>query len=218
MLNLSERLFLLTIDDEKGKVVPFASDRLNYGLVGAVLAELMLDNKIAMQEKNLVVVDDTPTDDPLLDEVLSRLTKSKRLRRPEHWINSLASRKLKQAVVERLVSHKVILEQEKRFLWVIPYQVYPQLDASAKYWVKQRLRDIVLAGEKPEPDQVVLLSLLKACDFLDLVFTREERKAASKIVKSLIKGDVFGEAVAKVIADIDAAVAAAVVIAVAASN
>jgi hypothetical protein len=52
-----------------------------------------------------------------------------------------------------------------------------------------------------------LLSLLKTCRLLRLVFTHEERKSASKKVDILVQGEVFGGAVEKILLDIEAAAA-----------
>ena len=91
---------------------------------------------------------------------------------------------------------------------MIPYEAYPEQDASAKYWVKARLRGVVLGGEKPESHTVALLSLLRACRLLDLVFTRDERKAAGQKIDALISVDLFGEAVAETVAAVDGAAVA----------
>jgi Trp operon repressor len=77
------------------------------------------------------------------------------------------------------------------------------------------LRSVVLAGDKSQPDIVVLLSLLKACSLLNLVFTRDERKSAGKRVDALVKGEVFGDVVAKTIEEIETAAAAATMAAIA---
>jgi golgi phosphoprotein 3 len=74
---------------------------------------------------------------------------------------------------------------------VIPYSVYPQQNASAKYWIKHQLRAVVMANEKAETRTLILLSLLKACRLLNLVFTKDERKAAANQIDELVKGEVL---------------------------
>ena len=110
-------------------------------------------------------------------------------------------------MAERLAQRNVIAIEKKQYLWITPYEVYPQVDASAKYWVKQQLRGIVLAGQKAEAHDIALLSLLRACRLLRLVFTRDERKYAGKKVETLVTGEVFGEAVADFLAEIESAAA-----------
>ncbi len=48
-----------------------------------------------------------------------------------------------------------------------------------------------------------MFSLLKACQLLRLVFTRDERGAAQKQVDALVLGEAYGEALAKLLSDID---------------
>jgi hypothetical protein len=215
MLTISEKLFLLSIDDGRGKVTSFVSSSLRYGLAGAVLAELALLGNVAVEDKVLKLDDYSPTGNDLFDEVLTRISQEKRLHKPGYWVNVLASRKLQKQIAEQLEAKNILRIEEKRYFWVIPYELYPQQDASAKYWVKQQLRSVVLAGDKSQPDIVVLLSLLKACSLLNLVFTRDERKSAGKRVDALVKGEVFGDVVAKTIEEIETAAAAATMAAIA---
>ena len=47
-LTLADELLLLALDDTKGSVHSAASLALDYGLVGAVLTELTLNNRLTM--------------------------------------------------------------------------------------------------------------------------------------------------------------------------
>lgn len=73
MLNIPERLFILSIDDQRGAVVSSARISLRYGLAGALLAELALVNGevIPLAHDSLVrfqlVVHRSSTKDFLLD-------------------------------------------------------------------------------------------------------------------------------------------------------
>jgi hypothetical protein len=89
---------------------------------------------------------------------------------------------------------------------MIPHEVYPQQNASAKHWVKQHLRAVVLGGEEPDAHTVALLSLIKASRMINMIFTKGERKASDIKVEELVNGDAFDEAVAQTLDDIDAAI------------
>ena len=217
-LNIPEKLFILTIDDDQGAVASFAKPALRYGLAGALLAELALASKIQLVDGRLAVVDAASLGDPLLHATLAMIAASKKPRKLGRWIEIIGDKKAVKKVAERMAEHGVITIEKKRFLWIIPNEVYPQKDASVKYWVKEHLRGVVLAGEQAEPADIALLSLLTACNMLRLVFTRDERKAASKKIDVMAKGEVFGEAVAQLLRDIETAAAAAVIVAAAASN
>jgi hypothetical protein len=209
MLNLAEELFLLALDDEDGWIAAPALNTLRYGLAAALLADLTLRGKITVEDQRIILLDLTTVGDDLLDDTLKRLADSSKPRKVKYWLNALGFRKLPKQIAQRLVMQGVLREEEQRYLWVIPYPVHPQQDASAKYWIKQGLRAAALTSAKPERRAVVALSLMKGCRLLNLVFTKDERKAASKRVDELVRGEDFGDAVAQTLADIEAATAAA---------
>jgi golgi phosphoprotein 3 len=204
-LNLPEKLFILTIDDEQGAVTASVKTTLRYGLAGALLAELALANNIQIEDERLLVLDPTPSGDALFDDLLALLAAEKKTRKLNHWIRIVGNKQTVKQVADRLSARNVIVIEKKRYTWISPYIVYPLVDASAKYWVKLNLRGMVLAGEKAEASDIYLLSLLKACNLLRLVFTHDERKSAAKKVDMLVQGEALGESVANLLTGIEAA-------------
>ncbi len=172
-LNIPEKLFVLAIEDDRGKISTNAQSTLPYGLAGAFLAELALAHKIYLDDNRLGLVDATPTGDGLSDEILANMGAEEKHRRISHWIDVIGRKRTVRRVAERLAQHGVIRIEKKHFLWVIPYEVYPGVDASAKFSVKQHLRAVVFAGEQAVPQDIALLSLLKACGFLRFLFTQD---------------------------------------------
>ncbi len=203
MPNLAEELFLLALDDEDGWIAAPALNTMRYGLVSALLADLALQSKIAIEDQRVSLLDAAPIGDDLLDDTLRRIADSSKPRKLRYWLTALGFRKLPKLVAERLVAQGILREEEQRYLWVLPYAVSPQQEASAKYWIKQNLRAIALTAARSERRGIVLLSLLKGCRLLSLVFTRDERKAARKRIDELVKGEDFGAAVAQTLADIE---------------
>jgi hypothetical protein len=217
-LTIPEKLFILAIDDDRGNVASFIKDSLQYGLAGGVLAELALAKKIQLVEGRLAIVDAASMADPLLHGVLATIAAEPKPRKLERWIEKIGSKKLEKQVASKLAECNVISIEEKRILWIIPCALYPQKDASVKYWIKEHLRALFLAAEPAEPSDIALLSLLAACNMLRLVFTRDERKAASKKVKAIVKGEIFGETVAQLLQDIEISAAAVVAVVAATAN
>ncbi len=199
-LTLAEELFLIALDDKKGSPAGSAADTLQYGLVGALLAELAILNKLSLDpKKRLVVVDRTLPENPLLSYAFTQLLKSSKPRKTSAWIEALGNKRTYRLVASALVDKKILRQEEKRFLWVIPYAAYPQEDASAKYWIKIRLRSIALASTIPGPRDLVMLGMVNACRLTNLVFTRDERKTARKRIAAMVKNEMFSEAVAETI-------------------
>ena len=214
MLTIPDKLFILSIDDHKSTVNSSVTNALPYGIAGGLLAELALAGKIRVEKERLVLVDPSGIGDDLFDDLLATILNERKPRKLSHWITSIGGNHPFKQVSNHLAGQNVIRIEKKRFLWVIPYEVYPQVDASAKYWVKQHLRSIVLAGEKPEPADIILLSLLKGCGLLPLVFTQDERKSARKKLNELVEGEVFGEYVKETLEEIESATMTAVMAAV----
>ena len=204
MLALTEKLLLLSIEDDAGEVIPFASEALRFGLAGAILAELSLLGKVTVQDKELILTEESLTGEELLDEVLILISDEEAPQKVTYWIRVLSTKKLKKKVIARLAAKNVVALEEKHFAWVLPSAEGTPPGGSAKYGLKLHLRAVILAGEEPQPTDLVLLSLLKACRMLDLVFTRDELKAARKKVDERVKTEVFGKAVTKAIAAQDA--------------
>jgi Golgi phosphoprotein 3 len=223
MLTLPQELYLLALHEEKGRVPGSVSMALHYGLGGAVLAELVLRGKVGLDEKKkMVVLDDGMLgEDDLLNEALERIIASTKPRKVSHWVSVFSDeiKKLEKRLSNRLVELSILRKEEKRFLGVISYEVYPQHpqntgagNASAKYWIKQHLRSVALAGDptsKPDERVLALLSLAKACDLLSFVFTRDELKAARRKIEELTRGELIGEAVKEAIDSIMTAVTVA---------
>lgn len=206
MFNLAEELFLLALDDDEGWIVAPALDTLRYGLAAALLADLALHDKIAVEDQRIVVRDHRPVGDDLLDDTLQRLADSPKPRKVKYWLNALGFRKLPKQVAQHLVARGVLSEGERRYEWAVPYVGAAQPDAPAKYWIKHGLRAATLTHAKPEQRAIALLSLMQGCRLLSLIFTKDERRAARKRVEELAEGEDFGTAVAQTLADIERAI------------
>lgn len=199
-LPIAEELLILAIDDSERAVSAPVRTVLRYGLAGAFLAELVQGRKIHLAEGRITLSNPTPSGDALFDDMLGMITAEKKPRKLGHWIQSIGSKLTIEQVALRLAELKVIGIEKKRYKWVIPYPAFPQGEATAQYTLKQHVRGIILAGEPVSRADITLLSLLKACGLLRMVFTRDERKLADKKVDALVQGEVYGEAVAKVLA------------------
>jgi hypothetical protein len=205
-LLLAEELFLLAINDAKGRIHGPAAPMLRYGLAGAVLADLALLGMVGLEQRGrLATRGEGPQGDDILEQAFAQLQAADHPHKASYWIDLMSdqSASLQQRLAERLVIQGVLRMEKKRLLWVVPYTVYPQQDASAKYWIKQQLRAMVLASEPAAPRPVALLNLLSACDLLGLVFTPDEHKAARRRIVELSVGDAIARAVTETIEAIE---------------
>ncbi len=206
MIALYEELFLLTLTERKsGSVILSKSDSLPYTLAGATLLELIFSNKIQLENKSKVVLlDATPLGNSFLDNVLEKIAASEKPKKLAFWIENLGAKSKKQQkeLIAHLAQEGILTIDEKRYLWVIPYAEYNEKDASAKYLIKNHLRDIVLAGAKPDQRGTALLSLINACGLLKHIFTVDELKVAALRVEELVQDEAVGQAVIEVIENV----------------
>jgi hypothetical protein len=189
MITLFEALFILALDEEEGVLVESAAGSLSATLAGALLAELALQKRIELADSRVVVIDPTPTTHPILDRSLFDILDTARARKLKYWINTLTYHKLPEEIGHHLVKEGVLVRKKKRLRLAIPSGESQAADLSAKYALKSRLREIVLAERPPELSEKILLTMIEHGGLIKLVFTRGERKVAHKRMKKLIKGD-----------------------------
>lgn len=197
-LTFTEEVVLLALDDKTGAPLPLPVTALSYGLAGAVLADLAVAGKIDTDDKKLVVLDTTPTGDPLLDTWLALIAEEKHSRPVAHWLSVLADRQqeIEQPALERLIARGILQRQDKRILWVIGLRRYPTVDGHERTEVRTRLGRLILGDEIPDPRDAILISLLSGCRLTDKIFTGPEFAARAKRLETLAKMDLVGREVA----------------------
>jgi len=208
IVDLSEGLLLLATDDASGRINT-KSGALDYGLSGAVLTELFLRDRLTLQNGKVTIVDASATGDPVLDDALSRITDSKP-RDAKHWVNKLPRSWIREQILDGLIEKGVLRREEHRILWIIPADRFPAEADSPEQHVREAVRAAVLDGATPQPRTAVLIGILKACDLLETVFSKEERKRRRDRIDQIASADLVSEAVSKAVKDMQAATMAAI--------
>ncbi|MDR3578031.1 MAG: GPP34 family phosphoprotein [Anaerolineaceae bacterium] len=201
-MTIFEFLYILAIDDAEGDLLESAVNQLEPAVAAGVLAELVLLGRINLEDGRVTVVDPTGTEHPILDRALFSMVDTARMRKVKYWINTLTYEKLLSDIGQHLVEAGVLVRKKKRLLLVVPFGEHPTGQVSAKFGLKNRLREIVLANQSPEPSELVQLVLLNNCDLLGLVFTRGERKSASKKIIKLSSDGEAGPALSETLQQI----------------
>jgi hypothetical protein len=210
MLMVFEEVLLLSIHQEKGTFIGWAVDRLRAGVVGGVLAELALMGRIqASDNHRLRVLSDDPTEDELLNGVLNTLKESEKERKFGYWIDALNHDpdKFRKQIVERLIQKGLVAQEEDHLSWVVPSPLHKDLKASSKYYLNNRLRTIILAQGKFEGRDIALLSVMRGCNLLDLIFLRDERRYASRCINELVVRGAMKDSLTATIQEIESAIA-----------
>lgn len=226
MLTLAEKLLLIGLNDETGKIYYNASTALPFALSGAVLAELMLLGKVEQQGKMIVIRNDEPTGHPIFDKALSIIKQTPRKRNAKYWVQRLKRdmKELRQELLLSLIGHGILKEEKRKILGLFESKRYPAVDGEMEENVKERLRLIVQQPtgtlqdlELEQERTLVLLSLVNVCNLLGQVFEQQEARVVKKQLKHLTKELPVSAAVKQIVDSINASVIAAVSASAAAS-
>jgi len=209
MLSFGEELLLLALDDEKGTIVDKTS--IKYGLVGALLMDLALMNKIDTDLENLMIVDTSPTGDDVLDDVLTQIAQSNRTRTTAYWLVHLSqnSNTIKERLLDRLIQKGILKREEQKILWVFARRRYPVRDDKEEKEVKTRIREVILSDSIPDSRDVVLISLIKGCYLVDEIFSHKEIDAVKGRLEQIAKMDLIGQTLSEIIESVTRAMASA---------
>jgi hypothetical protein len=135
-------------------------------------------------------------------------------------VNRLRSdlKNLKERCLDRLVAKGILRRERRRLLWVFPIDRFPTENPRAEADVRHRIRNIVLEGETPDEESVALIGLMKACDLINEVFVKPERRDAKRTIKKITSSEEIAKSVSGAVADVTAAIAAATTAAVAGAS
>lgn len=216
MTLLAEDLLLLLLDDETGKPL-IDSTALPRALAGAVLLELALDGVVRpaaegeeVRKGRLVLSDGTPPEDPILAHAVAQIRDSKPLK-PERAIEKI-DRRLREAVLQRIVDRGWVHEAKGRLLGIFPTKVWPAVDESHERAIREELRAALVDGAAPSARVAALVSLLSAVDAAPKVIADGDRRAIKKRAKEIADGEWAGAAVRRTVEAVNAAIMVAVII------
>lgn len=209
-LSLAEELVLLAYDDTGAPRA--GTQRLQYGLAGALLMELMLVERVTVVDKRLVVTDPTPTGDPITDEALARLNAGRRARKPKDWLGTLG-KGLRERVLDRLVTAGVLRREYRKVLWVFPTTRYPSASGAEplpEAEVRRRLAAVVDTTGPVDPRTAALCALVRATQIEKLAVPHRPAREVRERFKAVVDESWPADAVRKAIAEMETAVMVAV--------
>ena len=207
---LHEEILLLALRDQKGTIASGTNYR--YAIGGAILAELILEGRVAVdaekKKKFLRVVDSRPFGDPVLDECLEKVTGARKRAQLRAWVSRFAGvKKLKDKVAQQLCRKGILRTDEDKVLLIFKRKLYPELNPRPERQIMKRLETAIFTDTQTvKPRTAVLLSLAKSADVLKVNFDRKELKRRKKRIEQIINGEVAGKATKEAIEAMQAAV------------
>ena len=214
MLTFAEEILLLMLDDEDGTFLPTRTSAVEYVLAGAVLLDLAFAGRIDTDERQLLVLDTTPTRNPILDRVLTRISRSSSTRDTRAWIEKISGEdtdEIRSMALDSLVKRGILEAKDQKFLWVFRSRRYPVIDGRAEREAKLRVTGVLLSDDIPDPRDVAMIGLVDACGILPDVFSEREVDRAGPRIEQLRKMDLIGQEVSGAVAEIERSIMMAAV-------
>ncbi|MET7422615.1 GPP34 family phosphoprotein [Dactylosporangium sp. NPDC005555] len=156
---LAEELLLLAYDDDTGKATG-SHIGLDLGMAAGVLVDLALAGRLAYAGGMIVVVKDTPTGEPIADEVLARVV-ADTPHTPSSWLQRLRHG-LRDRVLADLCGRGILVDIDETTLGFIHIHRYPTADATVEIELRARLGRALTGDDIPDERTAALAALVAA--------------------------------------------------------
>ncbi len=209
-LYLHEEITLLALKDKEGTIASGTSYSMALG--GALLAELLLNNRITVEtvkkKTYAKLVDTTPFGDPLLDEGLQKLVTAKKRQQLQTWVSRFSGIKnFKNRTAQQLAHRGILRADEDKVLLIFTRKIFPEVNPIPEKALIERLRTAIFTEiEYIDPATIVLLSLANSTGLLKLIFEKKELKKRDKRIGKIINGEMTGKATKEAIEAMQAAI------------
>ncbi|KAK9510424.1 hypothetical protein O3M35_005215 [Rhynocoris fuscipes] len=212
-LTLMEEILLLGLKEKEG-YTSFWNDCISSGLRASILIELSLCGRIELEKagmkkrsllnRKVIVKNDKPTGDVLLDEALKHIKYTKPLENVQNWIDYLCGetwnplklkyqlKNVRQRIAKNLVE-KGILTTEKQNFFLFDITTHPLIDNDVKSRLIKKIQDALLSKWINDPHKMptrtlCLILLASASDVLEnaiVLLNDDDYELAMKRVRFL---------------------------------
>ena len=203
-LSLPEELLLLLLDDESGKIDIRQQLALDVALGGAVLMDLALHARVDSDLKNLWVTEKTPTEHAVLDEYLAQIVaETDQQQSITTWVHRFYdnSHEIRDKSLALLVDQGILVQKDKKYLWVFEDRRYPVVDGRAEREVKLRIMQILFSNDIPSAKDIAIIALCNATGFFEDLLATKELSIVDEKIYQISKMDLVSHAISEVISD-----------------
>ena len=197
-ISLIEEFLLLALEDQGGEFSRIPETSLSCGLAGAALMDLAIRGRIDSDLHHVWVVDPTPTDSAMLNEVLAEIAAEPGRLHPREWIARLMPRavRLRGEAIQRLCERGVLRQEDHAWLWVLQARRYPVERGEERLEGKRRILALLFNHEIPDPQDVALVALADACGVFERILDRGTLEEAGPRIRQLRRMDLIGGEIA----------------------
>ncbi|MCE7745502.1 MAG: GPP34 family phosphoprotein [Candidatus Heimdallarchaeota archaeon] len=184
---LAEKLFVLTIDEESGKMnTPFL---FSYVITGALLIELLFLKKITLEKQRFKVIvhpqDSTQSGKKALDYILEEIINSE-TKSLGKWIRkygNFQTQKIMELLIETVKEEGIIRDIVET--GVFSKNKYPLTKPEMKNEILEEIKKGIATEVQPTQNALALISLMYATWTWRSLLERQYRKPAKKKMKKL---------------------------------
>ncbi len=205
-LNLPDELILMLLNEENGYFHQVPGWNLHCVVIGSVLAELSLLNRIDTDLESLFLIDAAETGNPTLDPALEAIASEPEQRSAQYWIERLAP--FADSVIELTLNRLVrlnILQHHDGDFWTLSTATLRESGGtvaahiSAADFVKNRIASVIFNDEIPTPKDVILICLINTCDLFRFILPLEPRD--EERIQFICNLDVIGRSLARAVSN-----------------
>ncbi|HUS87074.1 MAG TPA: GPP34 family phosphoprotein [Bacteroidales bacterium] len=217
---VSENFISLALNPKSGSFMIFGN-YLTYGILGSILMDLAIGNKINISDRRILVNQDSGISGIRThDRMMELLSKSSRPVKISNWLRKLSFTAgwYRREMMKMLVDNGRLKRVGKRFLF-IPCNLHYVSDISRYKKLILRFKDIILYGKKPDEAEIMTLGLIFACKLHRVLATEStERQKVRRSLKKLIRDNPVASDVNKTIMEMQAAITESITATVAAGG
>lgn len=182
---LADELFLIAWDTTGSGKPRLHVQGAALGLAGALLAELVMQRRVAVQDSQVKVADPRPVDERVGDRVLADMVES-----PQHtdirtWLAYLAQRSIAE-VSGRLIREGRLEQEAPRLLKRRTSRFYAP-DFGQAMWPRTRLHMALVRWQPLAAHDMALAVLVDSCGMTEIVVEDPaERKVARRYLETVV--------------------------------
>lgn len=208
-LTLKEQLAIISLNRRgRSNINSFP----HYGLAGAILIELAEIEKIRLKEDKVILDNQKTTGDIALDTAIGWLSKSSGPKKVKSWISKMGMKqgKLKSLVRQVMMDKRVLYEDRKRFLGIIPYSIYYIKNLKLRRDLVDKLNRFIFQPSDDHELRILFVLMFASQIPGHVIKDSKLRRKGRKLFITMKKEGIVGQAVDETVKAVQAVIAASV--------
>lgn len=160
-----------------------------YCLMGAGILDLYFRGKLILEGKKLIVIDPNPTGVDFLDEILTKIKESKKIRKMSSWLYTLSGRNIteRKNLILKSLENQGILQYERRVhIKIFENYRYNFLKPEVVQSLMKRIENAFIDSPDPDIAFLCLIYLLKIARVYNVCISKEYRSRIYQRMQTLL--------------------------------